>query len=152
MLLKFIFKILSDFWYNECVPHDFKRTILRPFLKDSEESPNDPSNQRPISLLNTLMKIYEGIIYKRLVTCLDKNEILSPYQASYQKKKSSADHILIIHELFLEYRFNKVGPRGGRKNNCIFASQILGKPLTQYPVIFCFTNSTIWELVAKCLE
>ena len=44
MLLKFIFKILSDFWYNECTPHDFKRTILRPFLKDSEESPNDPSN------------------------------------------------------------------------------------------------------------
>ena len=60
--LRFIFKILSDFWFNECVPQDFKRTILRPFLKDSNESLHDPSNYRPISLLNTPMKNYEAII------------------------------------------------------------------------------------------
>ena len=42
--LRFIFKIFSDFWFNECVPQDFKRTILRPFLKNQEKSTCDPSN------------------------------------------------------------------------------------------------------------
>ena len=50
-LLKFIFKILSDFWFNECVPRDLKRTVLRPFLKDNEKPSSEPSNYRPISLL-----------------------------------------------------------------------------------------------------
>ena len=57
-LLKFIFKILSDFWFNECVPRDFQRTILRSFLKNNDKSCDDHANYRPISLLNFLMKIY----------------------------------------------------------------------------------------------
>ena len=104
VLLKFIFKILSDFWFNECVPRDLKRTILRPFLKDNNKTSSDPSNYRPISLLNTLMKIYEGIICKRVATFLFANRILSPYQDAYRKRRSTADHILVIYELFLEYR------------------------------------------------
>ena len=111
--LHFIFKILSDFWFNECVPQDFKRTILRPFLKDADKSLHNPSNYRPISLLNTLMKIYESIICKRLEKYLEKNKILSPFQAAYRRRCSTADHILTLHEIFLEYRYNKLGPRGG---------------------------------------
>ena len=57
---------------------------------------------------------------KRIVTFLDKNGILSPYQAAYRKKKSTADQILIIHDLFLEYRFNKVGPRGGKIRKVLY--------------------------------
>ena len=66
------------------------------------------------------MKIYEGIICNRIVRFLQKNGILSPYQAAYRKKKSTADQILIIHELFLEYRFNKVGPRGGKIRKVLY--------------------------------
>ena len=56
-VLTVLHNILSDFWFNECVPHDLKRTILRPFLKDSTKDASDPSNYRPISLLNTVMKV-----------------------------------------------------------------------------------------------
>ena len=52
--LHFLFGVLSDFWFNERVPHDLKRTILRPFLKDSTEDAADPSNYRPFSLLNSM--------------------------------------------------------------------------------------------------
>ena len=116
----FIFDIICNFWFNECVPKDLKRTVLRPFLKNKEKSANDPSNYRPISLLNTLMKIYEALISKRLVSYLEQKRILSPFQAAYRKHRSTADHILTLHEIFLEYRFNKVGPRGGRSKKRLF--------------------------------
>ena len=63
---------------------------------------------------NTLMKIYDARISKSLVSYLEQKSILSPFQAAYRKHRSTADHILILHEIFLEYRFNKIGPRGVR--------------------------------------
>jgi len=71
------------------------------------------------------MKIYEGIISKRVVAFLEENKILSPLQAAYRRGRSAMDNILALHELFLEYRYNKIGPRGGR-----------GKK----PLYFCFLD------------
>ena len=115
-----VFKILIVFWFNEYVPRDFKRTVLRPFLKSSDKDSCDPSNYRPISLLNNLMKVYEGIICKRLVCFLEEKRILSPLQAAYRRGRSAFDHIFTLHELFLEYRYNKKGPRGGRHKKHLY--------------------------------
>ena len=92
----------------------FKQTILRPILKKVDSDPTDPANYRPISLLNTLMKLYEALIKTRLVNWLESESHISPVQAAYRKGHSTCDHILVIQELFLEYRFNKRGPRGGK--------------------------------------
>ena len=112
--LKFLFGIISDFWFNERVPPDLKRTIIRPFLKDKTKDDSDPANYRPISLLNTIMKIYEGLICRRITFKLEEDNIISKSQAAYLSYRSTADHIFVLQELFLEYRFNKTGPRGGR--------------------------------------
>ena len=90
--LKFIFGILTNFWFNETVPRDFKRTMLCPFLKDADKDKTDPSNYRPISLLNSFMKIYEGLICRRLSHFFEENNILSPYQAAYREHRSIFDH------------------------------------------------------------
>ena len=111
--LEFIFCILENFWFNETVPRDFKRTILCPFLKDEDKDKSNPSNYRPISLLNSFMKLYEGIISQRLLNFFEENDILSPYQAAYRKNRSIFDHFLVIHEVFLEYRFYNVGHEVG---------------------------------------
>ena len=71
------------------------------------------------------MKIYEGIICNRLVAFLDKKCFFSPLQTAYRKRRSTADHIFVIHELFLEYRYNRVGPRGGK---------------VRIPLYFCFLD------------
>ena len=123
--LEFIFKILEDFWFNESVPRDFKRTILRPFLKNEDKNQNNPENYRPISLLNSLMKIYEGMIRSRLTKFLEEKNVFSPYQAAYRKNRSIFDHFFVLHEIFLEYRFFKIGPRGRR---------------TKRPLYFCFLD------------
>ena len=58
------------------------------------------------------MKIYEALICNRLVSYLEKNKNFSPFQAAFRRHRSTADHILTLHEIFL--RYNKTGPRNGR--------------------------------------
>ena len=47
------------------------------------------SNYRPISLLPIFSKIFEKIMYNRLISFIDKNEILIPDQFGFQKNKST---------------------------------------------------------------
>ena len=49
-----------------------------------------------------------------------KKNILSPFQAAYRLGRSTNDHILTLHEIFLEYRYNKLGARGGRGKKRLF--------------------------------
>ena len=58
--LQIVFNMINTFWKNEKVPQDLKTSVLRPFLKDKNESEHDPGNYRPISLLNTFFKLYEA--------------------------------------------------------------------------------------------
>ena len=106
-ILKNVFKVISSFWGEERVPCKVKEVILRPFIKDDTTDEHDPTNYRTISLLNTLLKIYEGIIHKRLACFLERKRWFSQYQSAYRKSRSTVDHIFVLQELFLEYRLEK---------------------------------------------
>ena len=110
-VMRFIHKLISNLWTTEKVPASFKETMIRPFLKNPEKDPTDPSNYRPVSLLNTLMKVYEQVLKERLVAVLEKNNYFSTIQAAYRKGRSTADHILVLQEVFYHYRYTKTGPR-----------------------------------------
>ena len=114
-LLQSIHEVLSSFWTAEKVPSALKKSILRPFLKDSDKDSTDPENYRPISLLNTLMKLYEGMIKRRLVHKLENENLLAASQAAYRKFMSTSDQIFVLQELIFEYRFCRTGIRGGSK-------------------------------------
>ena len=45
--------------------------VIPIFKKSQEEERQDPGNYRPISLLSTLNKLLEKIIYKRLINFID---------------------------------------------------------------------------------
>ena len=124
-ILRYILSALNSLWLKEKVPPIFKQSILCPILKKHDSDPTDPENYRPISLLNTMMKLYEALIKKRLVKWLESGNHLSQLQAAYRTGRSTCDHILVIQELFLEYRCNKIGPRGGKRKR---------------PLYFCFLD------------
>ena len=83
-ILKSIFKVICTFWDKENIPPKLKQVILRPFIKDTNEDEHDPSNYRTISLLNTVLKIYEGIIHKRLTHFLEGKQWFSSFQEAYR--------------------------------------------------------------------
>ena len=57
-----------------------------------------PANYRPISLLPYLSKIFEKIIYSRLMNHFILNEIISPYQFGFRRQISTLDAIIHFTE------------------------------------------------------
>ena len=72
------------------------------------------NNYRPISLLITLSKLLEKIIYNRTITFLDKHDILFSSQYGFRKKHSCSD---VIMELVSEILKNK---ENGIHTACVF--------------------------------
>ena len=113
-ILTFLHKMMKNLWEIEKVPENFKETTLRPFLKDADKDQTKPTNYRPVSLLNVLMKVYEHIIKVRLTKFLAETNYFSTAQAAYRKGRSTRDHILVIQEIFYYYRYKK-GSQGIRE-------------------------------------
>lgn len=68
-------------------PHEWKITKILPTFKNGDK--NDPSNYRPISHLSNLSKIFEKVIYIRIINFLDKYNILNKHQFGFRKNHST---------------------------------------------------------------
>ena len=64
-------------------PSKLKKAKIIPIFKDDD--PTAPNNYRPISLLSNFNKIFEKIMYKRLKTFIDDNNILSSFPVWLQR-------------------------------------------------------------------
>ena len=69
--------------------------------------PRIPENNRPISILPDLSKVFEKIVYSRLVNHLSTNDILSKHQFGFQKNKSTLDAIIDFTELIYDALNNR---------------------------------------------
>ena len=77
-------------FFNNCFrrgifPNQLKVAKVIPLYKDGDRS--DPSNYRPISLLPVIGKIFEKIIYFRIVNFLDHFKLLNKNQFGFRKKR-----------------------------------------------------------------
>ena len=69
--------------------------VVPVFKKDSE---SDYSNHRPISLLSNIEKILEKIMYKRLYTFLNNNNIDYNLQFGFRQQYSTSHALINITE------------------------------------------------------
>ena len=65
-------------------------------------SPSIPSHYRPISILPTVSKIFEKIIYARVSSFLNKNKLLTNFQYGFRNNASTELAVSVIYESFLE--------------------------------------------------
>ena len=68
-------------------PEELKQGLIKPIFKKGEKQLC--SNYRPITILSTLSKTFEKVMYTRLNSFLMKNNILSSNQFGFQKNKST---------------------------------------------------------------
>ena len=73
-------------------PHSLKIAKVTPIFK--KDDPSQISNYRPISILPSISKILEKLVYKRLYTFLLYNSLLIPNQYGFRKNHST-DYALI---------------------------------------------------------
>ena len=69
--------------------------VVPVFKKDSKL---DYSNYRPISLLSNIEKILEKLMYKRLYTFLNKNNVIYNLQFGFRQQYSTSHALINITE------------------------------------------------------
>ena len=78
------------------MPSSWKEANVTVIFKKGD--PSLPSNYRPISLLNTMEKVFERLIFKHLFNHLRFNNFLSPVQSGFTPGDSTVNQLLSIYD------------------------------------------------------
>lgn len=89
--------------FNACLrlgyfPNSWKLAHIILFHKPGKDK-NKPESYRPISLLTTLSKLFEKVIYTRLLQLVDNQDILPPFQFGFRKNFSTTHQLLRLTEM-----------------------------------------------------
>ena len=79
--------------------HPGKRSNVTPIHK--KDSKSNPSNYRPISLLNYTWKIMERCVHKHLSQYLNDHSIITPFQSGFQAGDSTVNQLLYLLTKYL---------------------------------------------------
>ena len=71
-----------------------------------DKLPSLTTSYRPISLLSSIMKLFERVIEKHLQKHLEDTGFLSKYQLGFRKAKSTNDHLFRLSQTVME-SFNR---------------------------------------------
>ena len=103
-------QLLKLFWDLEAVPEEFTEANVASIFKKGDIQ--NLANYRPISLLNTLYKIYVSIIHDRIANNIDEH--ITNTQYGFRKKRSTA------HALYLARRIQYLGEQSGENVVLVF--------------------------------
>jgi len=73
-------------------PNKLKMAKIIPIFEDN----TDPNNYRPIYWLYNFNRIFEKLVYSRMESFIEQNDILSPSQYGFRKAHSTQHAILDI--------------------------------------------------------
>lgn len=91
--------LLNLCWNTSTFPTRWKRARLVLLFKGGGRSLNDPGSFRPISLVDTVAKLYERLILYRMEAELSENGGLSIWQFGFTKGVGTMDEISRVLEL-----------------------------------------------------
>jgi len=82
------------------VPPALKEQYIAPIFKKGEKT--NPANYRPVSLTSHLIKIYERVVRKQMVTFLEDGNLLSTSQHGFRKGRSCLTQLLHHYDNLLQ--------------------------------------------------
>ena len=116
IMLKKCANIVSPFLatgFNKCIeegvfPDDSKISRIFPLFKEGDN--NDFGNYRPISLLSVIAKVFERIIYLRLIDYFERFKLLSDKQFGFRSKLSTINAALNLTEEIRDVKEQRQDP------------------------------------------
>ena len=87
------------------IPTAWKLATLRMLLKP-DKLPSLTTSYRPISLISSIMKLFERVIEQRLRSHLEHIEFINKHQSGFRKAKSTDDHLFRLSQSIME-SFNR---------------------------------------------
>jgi hypothetical protein len=87
--------IFNKGWNTCSFPDNWSTIVISPIFKKGDSS--DPGNYRPISLLNTGLKLYTSMMSARLNEWCESRNVISDYQAAYRKGLGCEDHVFVLN-------------------------------------------------------
>lgn len=97
--------IYNNIWENQKYPEKWKEVITIPILKPNKNK-TDPDSYRLISLSNSMSKILQKMVNKRLMWYIEKNNILNKNQSGFRNGRSTTDQIIQL-DTEIQYAFQK---------------------------------------------
>ena len=87
------------------IPTAWKLATLRMLLKP-DKLPSLTTSYRPISLMSSIMKLFESVIEQRLRSYPDNIGFINKYQSGFRQNESTDDHLLRLSQSVME-SFNR---------------------------------------------
>ena len=104
-LLHHLAKLFTSSMQLGCIPTGWKIATLRMLLKP-DKLPSLTTSYRPISLISSIMNLFERVIEQRLRSHLEKIGFLNEHQSSFRRAKSTDDHLFRLSQSIME-SFNR---------------------------------------------
>jgi hypothetical protein len=95
--------LFNRLWRTESWPAHWSLGLIVPIYKKNG-APEELENHRPITLLSIPSKLFEILLNTRLMQWVEANHALSDEQGGFRSKRSCADQIFILHEVWSDRR------------------------------------------------
>ena len=83
---------------NSAVPTFWKEANVTPIFK--KDDPSEVSYYRPISLLNTIGKVFEKLVHKHVYNVFSSNRVLSSLQSGFVPGDSNVNQLMSTYDVF----------------------------------------------------
>ena len=99
-------KLLNIIFETGILPDTWLEGRIRPIFKNKGDK-SKPENNRPITVLSCLSKLFTSILNNRLTQFLDLFDGLNENQAGFGKGYSTIDHIFSLNTLIELFKAQK---------------------------------------------
>ena len=86
------------FQHRQCIPMLF----TTPMLLKPDKLPSLSTSYRPISLISSIMKLFERVIEQRLRPHLEHIGFINKHHSGFRKAKSTDDHLFRLSQSIME--------------------------------------------------
>ena len=97
ILILYLVDIFNHVFSSGVYPTEWTKGKLQLIYKRGDT--NNPNNYRDITLLSNLGKLFDNILYNRIVEWEQNNQLLTEEQAGFRSGYATADHVFVLQSL-----------------------------------------------------